>query len=365
MINWDYQKGMLQVSASLHRYYGLDSEYQSDAAVDEWLQSHHFRCVIALLIDGMGTRIMEDKLSPDSFFRRSLAEEVSTVYPPTTTAATTAFQTGRSPKENGWLGWNQYFHELDDQMILFRSHSQYGPKEYPDYAWTHLPILALQDELNEHGNHADSVWPGWGQVNPCDTYEKILIKLKSLIKDPDLHYIYAYWDELDDLMHRMGPSSETVTEMMQQLDDQTDLFARSLPADVGLLIIADHGQIDVRHYHLDHDRELCGCFRKAPSLEARTMAFFIKPECMEVFPVLFHQKFRESFVLLSHDEVVHSNIFGPGKAHPRFEEFIGDYTAFAISDLQLDYRKGYDLRGNHAGMLDAERMIPVILYPGH
>ncbi|NCB32492.1 MAG: hypothetical protein EOM64_01185 [Erysipelotrichia bacterium] len=360
---WDYEKSILQVSASLRQYYGLTAEYKSDKTVDEWLDCHHFRCIIALLIDGMGSEIIHHKLMEEDFFRTYQSETVSTVYPPTTTAATTAFQTGKSPKTNAWLGWNQYFSELDDQVILFRNQSQYGDQRYPKFSWKTLPVLPIQDELNNRGIKADSVWPGWSEHNPCITYQALLDKLDVLSKDNDLRFVYAYWDRLDEMMHELGPSDVRVGQELKRLDQLTAAFAEKLNEDIGILILADHGQIDVTHYALDQDEELCGCFRKAPSLEARTTAFFIKPECMELFPVLFNRKFSGQFELLSHDETVQSGIFGPGAAHPRFEEFIGDYTAFAKSDLQLDYIKGKHLKGNHAGLLDAESMIPVILYP--
>ncbi len=360
---WNYENSILQVSASLHQYCGAESEYASDPAVDEWLNSHHFRCVIALLIDGMGSEITKKKLKEEDFFRKNQRKTVSTVYPPTTTAATTAFQTARSPKENAWLGWNQYFKELDDQVILFRNQSQYGEEKYPGFSWKTLPVLSLQDELSQHGIKADSVWPGWSEHNPCRTYQCMLEKLTDLTADKDMRFVYAYWDRLDEMMHELGPSDERVDWELKRLDQLTATFAEQLSEDVGLLIIADHGQIDVEHYALDQDEELCSCFRKPPSLEARTPAFFIKPECMDTFSKLFRAKFKDSFELLSHNEVVQSGIFGPGTAHPRFEEFIGDYTAFAISDLQLDYIKGKNLLGNHAGTLDAERLIPVIMYP--
>ena len=140
-MKWDYEHNLLNVSASLHRWYGLPSEYEGNRSVDAWLNQHHFRTIIALLIDGMGTEILKPKLKENSFFRTFLSDSVSTVYPPTTTAATTSFLTGKSPRENGWLGWNQYFADEDDQIILFRHHSEYGTGEYPDdFAERHLPI---------------------------------------------------------------------------------------------------------------------------------------------------------------------------------------------------------------------------------
>jgi len=360
---WDYEHGLLQVSASLRRSYGLAAEYQGDPAVDAWLQAHSFRCVIALLIDGMGSRILAQHLPAGSFFRSHMAEEVSTVYPTTTAAATTAFQTGRSPAENGWIGWNQYFREMDDQIVLFRNVGEYSGISYPGFSWRTLPIITLQQELAAHGIGADEAWPGWADHHPCRTYQDLLDCLDQLCRGKETRYLYGYWDRFDSMMHRLGPSSMAVQQELQRLDDATAAFAAALPGDVGLLVIADHGQIDARHYALDQDRELSDCLRMPPSLEARTASFFLKPERKAEFTELFQARLGRSFELLSHEEAVASGIFGPGAPHPRFEEFLGDEIAFATDRIQIDFRKGYDLCGNHAGMMDEERLIPVILSP--
>ena len=363
-MKWDYEHNLLNVSASLHRWYGLPSEYEGNRSVDAWLNQHHFRTIIALLIDGMGTEILKPKLKENSFFRTFLSDSVSTVYPPTTTAATTSFLTGKSPRENGWLGWNQYFAEEDDQIILFRHHSEYGTAEYPDdFAERHLPIRKIYDELNANGIKADSVWPSWAPHNPSKDYEDLLNNLLQKASGFEMRFLYGYWDELDSYMHAYGPSSPGTKEMLNDLDAATRAFAEKLPEDTGLLIIADHGQIAVQSYDMMNDAELCSFFRKAPSLEARTVAFFIREEKKAAFPEFFHERFGDQFILKPSSDPEAQAMFGPGRPSEHFEAFLGDYLAFAVTPLQLCYGKGTDLRGNHAGMMHDEAAVPVILYP--
>ena len=140
-------------------------------------------------------------------------------------------------------------------------------------------------------------------------------------------------------------------------------LAERLPEDTGLMIIADHSQVDVEHYALDQDAEICECLALRPSLEPRAASFFIKEGKKEQFEKLFRERFKDSFLLLSHDEVISSNLFGSGTAHERFEEFIGDYLAIALTPVQFDYLKGSDMRGNHAGGMEEEALIPLILDP--
>jgi len=58
-----------------------------------------------------------------------------------------------------------------------------------------------------------------------------------------------------------------------------------------------------------------------------------------------------------------SGILGEGIPQKRIEEFLGDLVAIAKTPLQLDYKKGYQIKGNHAGLVKEERYVPLILYP--
>jgi hypothetical protein len=52
-----------------------------------------------------------------------------------------------------------------------------------------------------------------------------------------------------------------------------------------------------------------------------------------------------------------------GNKHPRFEEFIGDYLAVAISDVAIfnSREEAKQFIGAHAGMTEKEMMVPLIV----
>ncbi len=361
MPNWDYQNNLLQISGSLYRYFGGGYFHGTDPVLDRILEEKRPRCVITLLIDAMGTKVLEQHLGRDSFFRSHLVREVSTVYPPTTTAAVTSFLSGRSPAENGWLGWNQYFREEEDNVILFLGRSQYGQRIYPSgFAEKKLPVRKLYDELNAMGIPAEHVMPGWSDHNPCGTFCELLNKTCML--SGKVRYIYAYWDVFDSFMHKHGMSCEETGEMLRELDEETARFAEKLPENVLLTVIADHGMRDVETKDLAEDSRLTACFSRAPGLEPRTAAFFLRENMRESFREMFLEKYGDSYELLDREEVIASGIFGPGQPHARFAEFIGDMTAFAKGDLDLRYGRSLDIKGDHAGMTEKERLIPLIVY---
>jgi hypothetical protein len=359
----EWYGGILNLSAALYDYYGLPNSRKPDELLSKWLKDHKFRCVAAVLLDAMGVSILERSVSENGFFRSHLVKSVTTVFPPTTTAATTAFLTNRSPMENAWLGWNQYFKEKDDQIILFREHSQYTAEEYPGFIREALPVSWIMDELNANGIKADSVWPAFVQSWPSHDFEEFCSNVLEAVSDPECRFVYGYWDQPDGWLHEHGPSEPGLSGYISAMEQQIEKLAESLPEDCGMMVIADHSQIDIRHYAMEEDGELSACFASRPSLEARCVSFRIKEGEKERFETLFRERFGDQFTLLNHGEAVACGLFGSGAAHERFEDFVGDYIAIAETPLQLEYIKGHNDRGNHAGGMEEEAVIPLILFP--
>lgn len=358
----DFRSGLLQVSSALHHYFGLPCAYAEDVTAAGWLAANQFRCVVVMLVDAMGSRIMDRHLQDEDFLMRFRAASVMSVFPPTTTAATTSLLTGKSPAENGWVGWNQYFPQEDDGIVLFLEKSLRSGKRYPGIAQRYVPVKWIMEKLCEAGIRAESVWPAFGKTNPCRSFEEICSTVGRLAEEPDVRMIYAYWDAFDDLMHGLGPEDPRVGQELRRISNEAEKLAQNLPADTGLLILADHGMESVICTDLSRDRELCSLLRRPPSLEPRACSFAVRKGMEERFEKLFRSRFGDAFELLTREEVLAAEVFGPGTPHPLLPAFTGDYLAIAQTPLTLLYDSPA-YRGHHAGTSEAEVMIPLVLYP--
>lgn len=347
------------VSNSLRSYLNLETYHRTDSDVDQWLKENDIHRIAVLLVDALGTSVLKKHLNDDSFLLSHMYKSITPVFPPTTSASTTSIRTGKMPCETGWLGWNQYFKEKDDNIILFLNRSQYGNQEYPGFSYKALPVRFTEDELGEQG---DSIWPGWAEKNACSTYEDMWKKIIETDRNESKKYVYAYWDQLDTLMHREGPSSKKTNVYVKQLDIITEKYASQLSEHTGLIILADHSQVDVHAENIRKHTELCSCFRHLPALEPRTAAFYIKEEKKDFFAKEFLRLYGNDFDLYTEEEVIDKQIFGTGKIHPRFEEFIGDYLAIAKGRVSFLYGSDREVKGDHAGGSEEEAMIPLILY---
>lgn len=347
------------VNNAIRAYLQKEVYHKPNQIVLDWLNKNQFKHIVVLLIDALGASIIKKHCDPNGFFLSNMKAELTTVFPPTTSAATTSLRVGKYPNELGYLGWNEYFKELDDNIILFMDKSQYKDSSYPGFIDKTLPVSFLDEEKD-----CTSIWPSWSKLNPSKDFSDLLNHILTL--SPQYQYIYAYYDELDTLMHKLGTNSSKTKKLVLDLEQKVSEFACNLPSDTGFILLADHSQIDVEIQYLDDYPTLCDTFAHLPALEPRTIAFYIKENKKEEFVQEFNQLFGDKFKLYSHEEVLQKKIFGTCLNHPRFEEFIGDYLAIATSNFSLSYKPNKSHTkikgGDHAGSLEEEAIIPLILW---
>lgn len=358
----NYEEGILSYIASIRNYFGLDSSYKSNKSFDSFINDRKPNKIFLFLIDGMGANLIESKLPNDSFLRKNMLYKTKTVFPATTTAATTSIRTGKAPNENAWLAWNQYIDELNDYIIPFKGVSYYNDTNYgSDYFSKFVPVKFTEDELKEKGIKSKIVFPSFME----NGFEDIDSEVNELIRcsnNEDYRYIYAYWDKYDTYMHEYGPSDKICDSYLLHINYQLERLANNLNDDTMLIIVADHGQIDLKRYYDLRGSEFVKMFRKLPAFETRAQMFYIKDEYKIEFEELFKKTFENKFILLSRKEILESKIFGDRTNHPKFEDFLGDYLSIAISDMSfISIDKEY-IKGHHAGLCDDETIIPVIVY---
>ena len=124
----DYDRCILSVSASLLSKFGLKSNYPTLKELDKYLEKN-YKNIIFLIIDCLGSEILEKDLNEYSILKKHIRTNITTVFPSTTVAATTAFHSGISTLENGWIGWMPYFREYNDIIEIFTSKQFYTGKK--------------------------------------------------------------------------------------------------------------------------------------------------------------------------------------------------------------------------------------------
>ena len=359
-----YDESILSYISSIRAFYGLESTHAPNKKLSALLKEKDPKKIFLILVDGMGANLIKRKLPADAFLNQYTKYTTSTVYPSTTTAATTSIKNGKEPIENGWLGWSQYLNEVDDIIVPFLSNAFYSDKKYePNIFEKYVPVTSTEKELCEIGINARIINPSF-DPDGCDTIEEMCDRLNKYSHSNEYKYIYAYWDQYDSLMHKHGPKSEICDKYLKKVNDCLEELSRSIADDTMLIIVADHGQIDVEKEYDLYGSKYDKYFTRRPSIEFRAMSICVKKELKEEFEKEFKNEFENDYILLNYDQVLKMNIFGTKQAHPRLKEFVGDYLAIAKGKMSFRYKE-YDktsFAGEHAGMHEDEMMIPVIVY---
>lgn len=355
----DYRNCIANLGCSILKHYGIEPPNPTLPQIDRLLEKNH-QNVVLLLLDGMGISSLEAHLSENGFFRRNLLCAYSSVFPPTTVAATTAIDSGLYPNQSAWLGWTGYFDEIDRNVVYYlNTDDDTGEKLDFSPAWTYVPYDGIVSQVGRSGIPAHYLAP-FAEPYP-KSFGAFCEEIGRICGGKGRKYLYAYWDDPDRTMHRHGADGAEARRALSEIEQRTERLAKSLN-DTLLIITADHGHVNTENTALTDDPAIAECLVRMPSIEPRALNLFIKDGMHERFERAFRARFGGEFLLLTKKEALEKHLFGIGNNHPRFEKMLGDYLAVAVGSTAI-FNSPSELpkyKGGHAGLTEHELTIPLI-----
>jgi len=331
--------------------------------------------IVLLIVDGLGDRYLCAR-GAGGILARHRRAAISAVFPSTTASAITSAYTGATPLEHGLTGWYTYFSEAACVAAPLPFHRR-GEKALLDIAPERIFLeksiydaLAMRSIVVSYRPIIDSIYNrhhcGRAERRAYDNLQGLIDETVNAVKSgPEKKFIYAYWPEFDTLAHRHGVASGEVRAHFAAVDAAFgELLARLAGTDSVVVATADHGFMDSP---AEESLEL-------PSALAPLLRF---PLCGERRVAFCHVHDKDAFIRLAADlfgdraqvrpsrELADEGWFGPGRAHPRFAERIGDVALvmrgrYTVKDWVAGEPRHLHI-GNHGGTSEDEMSIPLVV----
>ncbi len=361
----NYKECLTNLACSIRKYFDLEYHHNTIDYIDKELEEYQPKNVILFLFDGMGSNILDRMLPENSFFRKNKIKAITTVFPATTVAATTSVATGLNPKETGMLGWDMYYKDLDKTITVFLNSEKGDPnhvelQEAKDYKKQHMKTKTITEEINEMGKYKGYAFSQFEDRISFTDLDDLMKQIEEVSKDEGKKFIYAYDMEPDTSMHALGCDKEAILKLIWERNNKVELLSRKLEDSI-IIVIADHGHLNVDNINLEEYHDLVDCLKRNTSLEPRATNFFIQEDKKEIFQELFQKYFKEDFDLYPMEEVLSSELFGDGEENEILQDALGDYLAIGKTNKALLYQGNKALKSTHAGYTEDEILVPLIL----
>lgn len=327
---------------------------------------------VVFLIDGLGHELLVDHAEVAPYLTSLLhsSPAPATAGVPTTTATSlTSLGTGAPPGTHGVLGFTTRIPGTDQLLNAFKWSGKVDPEQWQ-------PQQTGFGRLAEAGVSATVVnkreFAGSGlTVASCrgaafvgaDRLGERVVAVRAA-SQPAPSVTYMYEGDLDWTGHRYGVASEQWETQLSMIDLAAERLREALPDQVRLLVVADHGMVDVGpedRLEVESRPELMDGVVLVGG-EARFRHVYCRSGADEDLAATWRQVLGSDALVLTRDEAVARGWFGPVTAPARMR--IGDVVvactgrrALLTSTFPMESR----LIGMHGSLTSAEMLIPLLV----
>jgi predicted AlkP superfamily pyrophosphatase or phosphodiesterase len=333
------------------------------------------RSAIVVVIDGLGASNLSARAGHARFLTSVMRKKdvARSVFPTTTAAALTSLMTGTDPGAHGIVGYRV---RVPDTGVLSNQLTGWEADGLDPAIWQRRPTLferaasagiegfVVSREEYRHSGFTRAAFRGLTFDSAASFSDRLALALDHATTSPR-GLVYAYAPELDSAGHRHGWESDEWIGALEDADAAVRTLAAALPDDVGVLVTADHGMVDVpRTGHVllrEGDTLVDGV--AAIAGEPRMLHLYAEPgEAARVLERWRAAEAGRSWVF-ARDEAVAAGLFGD--VDPEVLPRIGDVLVAArgrvayYDDRPTD-KASQRMVGQHGSLTSAERIVPLI-----
>ncbi|MCM1578858.1 MAG: alkaline phosphatase family protein [Ruminococcus sp.] len=345
----NYKKSVINVIASIRKFYRIGTNVPTLPELDKVLR-RMYKNVVLIILGGAGENMLKDCLLPGDTVMENMSGYVTSVCPCCPAAAEVSCLTGLSPSQHGRLGQTMFFKELCRTVELSSNLDPYAgqPVAFANIADFVIPYENIFGEIADSiigGVQPFSIAPKGVKIAENKSYHKIaesptrMFDLIDKIADTDQNtFTFVLWDAPAKAAAKYGCKSDEVRRIVKDIADTVGGLSRTL-TDTVFILTSSYGMTDItEEYMLNSYPAIGDCLVMPPTFGVRAVNFFVKYDRRSDFERLFTEEFSDDFILMSRSEILRKELLGTGRHTAKVYDFLGDYTAFAISDKSLRFR---------------------------
>ncbi|HEY8525919.1 MAG TPA: alkaline phosphatase family protein [Acidimicrobiales bacterium] len=321
--------------------------------------------VVLLVLDGLGWEQMQARRSMLPTLSTMEGTPITTVAPSTTSTALTSIATGVPPGEHGIIGYRVAVH--GEVLNILRWSTAAGDALNsipPAKVQTVVPFLGQRPpvvtraEFRQSGFTAAHLEPS--RFHGYRTLATMVTEIQRLVRQSE-PFVYAYYEGLDKVAHEYGLGEHYDNELAW-VDHLVERLVAGLPPHAALVVIADHGQVEVGENVIELAPDVLancsmqsgeGRFRWLHARAGRAKALF-EAACAH---------HADDAWVVTRDEVVNGGWLGPTvRESARLR--LGDVALVAGRDVAFfdPHDTGpYKLVGRHGSLTPAEMLVPLLV----
>lgn len=355
----------------------LNSVGKSAPNATELMHLPQVRVAVLVVVDGLGWANLAQRKAHARFLASSDRERIETVRPSTTGAALTTILTGTLPSQHGLVGYRirdtdtgRLRSTLTDwDGIADAKTWQRSPSMLQIAADAGLNPVAIGRPAHAQSGLTQSVLSRARYIGGTSIADRFAAAESEIARNTS-QLIYVYIDELDRAGHTEGWQSDAWLRQLEEVDAQLRAFDASLPQDVGVLLTADHGMIDVAaHKQVLMDEQL-GLLDGVAQIggEPRCRYLYLAdPSEVNVQALLCTWRESEGHraTIFSRDEAIAAGMFGDTDMDAQIASRVGDIVVLAKTAVTYYTSTAADAKsrlmvGQHGSISDDELGVPIV-----
>jgi hypothetical protein len=325
----------------------------------------HAEQVVLLVVDGLGWEQLQERRSLAPTLAAMAGGPITTVCPTTTATALTSLTTGRPPSEHGVVGYR--IRVLDDEVLnVLRWTTAAGDARQhvlPEAIQPVEPFLGAKPPVVTRSEFAES---GFTRAHLAGSelcgwrYPSTLVAHVARLTAEGRSLVYAYYAGLDTVAHEFGFGPMYDRELVA-VDRLVGDLLGALPRGGALVVVADHGQVQVGERLVTVDPEVMALARLL-SGEGRFRWLHAVAGQEDRLLERARERHGDTAWVRSRDEVVAAGWLG-GVPGPDAAARLGDVALVAyapVAFLDPADTGSYLLQCRHGSLTAAEVLVPLL-----